>query len=158
MNTTLTDLQNQITNSEQIGVLNDFFTKFKIGTLLNQSGIVKTKGASPLAIFTALFNLAFHNKNLYQGIVKNKKIKVDKDAAYNFLNSPTYNRRRFTLHLCRRIYFVIRKLLDDSSEEVLIFDDSTLMDSWFSMPSVIADLREHIHVICMLKAASKMVL
>ncbi|NDY74027.1 hypothetical protein DO021_17085 [Desulfobacter hydrogenophilus] len=26
-----------------------------------------------------------------------------------------------------------------------------LMDSWFSMPSVIADLREHIHVICMLK-------
>ncbi|WP_020590053.1 IS4 family transposase [Desulfobacter curvatus] len=253
MNTTLTDLQNQITNSEQIGVLNDFFAKFKIGTLLNQSGIVKTKGASPLAIFTALFNLAFHNKNLYQGIVKNKKVEVDKDAAYNFLNSPTYNWRRFTLHLCRRIYFVIKKLLDDSSEEVLIFDDSTysrnrskkvellsrvfdhtdgkyikgfrmltlgwsdgnsflgldfallssadkknryneinpdidkrtcgyhrrqeavtkstvdlvpmvkraldmgvqaehvLMDSWFSMPSVIADLREHIHVICMLK-------
>ena len=26
-----------------------------------------------------------------------------------------------------------------------------LMDSWFSMPSAIADLREHIHVICMLK-------
>lgn len=253
MNTTLTDLQNQITNSEQIGVLNDFFAKFKIGTLLNQSGIVKTKGASPLAIFTALFNLAFHNKNLYQGIVKNKKVEVDKDAAYNFLNFPTYNWRRFTLHLCRRIYFVIRKLLDDSSEEVLIFDDSTysrnrskkvellsrvfdhtdgkyikgfrmltlgwsdgnsflgldfallssadkknryneinpdidkrtcgyhrrqeavtkstihlvpmvkraldmgvqakhvLMDSWFSMPSVIADLRELIHVICMLK-------
>lgn len=253
MNTTLTDVQNQITNSEQIGVLSDYFEKFKIGTLLNQSGIVKTKGASPLAIFTALFNLAFHNKNLYQGIVKNKKIKVDKDAAYNFLNSPTYNWRRFTLHLCRRIYFIIRRLLDDSSEEVLIFDDSTysrnrskkvellsrvfdhtdmkyikgfrmltlgwsdgnsflgldfsllssadkknryneinsdidkrtcgyrrrqeavtkttahlvpmvkraldigvrakyvLMDSWFSMPSAIADLREHIHVICMLK-------
>ena len=244
---------NQITNSEQIGVLSDYFAKFKIGTLLNRSGIVKTKGASPLAIFTALFNLAFHNENLYQGIVKNKKVEVDKDAAYNFLNSPTYNWRRFTLHLCRRIYFIIRKLLDDSSEEVLIFDDSTysrnrskkvellsrvfdhtdmkyikgfrmltlgwsdgnsflgldfallssadkknryneinpdidkrtcgyhrrqeavtkttahlvpmvkraldmgvrakyvLMDSWFSMPSAIADLREHIHVICMLK-------
>ena len=253
MNTTLTGVQNQITNSEQIGVLSDYFAKFKIGTLLNRSGIVKTKGASPLAIFTALFNLAFHNENLYQGIVKNKKVEVDKDAAYNFLNSPTYNWRRFTLHLCRRIYFIIRKLLDDSSEEVLIFDDSTysrnrskkvellsrvfdhtdmkyikgfrmltlgwsdgnsflgldfallssadkknryneinpdidkrtcgyhrrqeavtkttahlvpmvkraldmgvrakyvLMDSWFSMPSAIADLREHIHVICMLK-------
>ena len=253
MNTTLTDVQNQITNSEQIGVLSDYFAKFKIGTLLNRSGIIKTKGASPLAIFTALFNLAFHNKNLYQGIVKNKEVEVDKDAAYNFLNSPTYNWRRFTLHLCRRIYCIIRKLLDDSSEEVLIFDDSTysrnrskkvellsrvfdhtdmkyikgfrmltlgwsdgnsflgldfallsstdkknryneinpdidkrtcgyhrrqeavtkttahlvpmvkraldmgvrakyvLMDSWFSMPSAIADLREHIHVICMLK-------
>jgi hypothetical protein len=155
--------------------------------------------------------------------------------------------------LFRRIYFVIRNLLDDSSEEVLIFDDSTysrnrskkvellsrvfdhsdmkyikgfrmltlgwsdgnsflgidfallssakkknryneitadidkrscgyhrrkeaitkttahlvpmvkralgmgvrakyvLMDSWFSMPSVISALRKHIHVICMLK-------
>lgn len=95
MNTTLTDVQNQITNSEQIGVLSDYFAKFK-------------KGASPLAIFTALFNLAFHNENLYQGIVKNKEVEVDKDAAYNFLNCPTYNWRRFTLHLCRRIYFVIR--------------------------------------------------
>nr|WP_242637504.1 hypothetical protein [Desulfobacter hydrogenophilus] len=75
MNTTLTNVENQMTNSEQIGVLNDYFTKFKIGKLLNQSGIVKTKGASPLAIFTALFNLAFHNKNLYQGIVKNKKLR-----------------------------------------------------------------------------------
>ena len=103
MNTTLTDVQNQITNSEQIGVLSDYFVKFKIGTLLNRSGIVKTKGASPLAIFTALFNLAFYNKNLHQGIVKNKEVEVDKDAAYNFLNSPTYNWRRFTLHLCRRI-------------------------------------------------------
>jgi len=26
-----------------------------------------------------------------------------------------------------------------------------LMDSWFSAPSVIAKLREHIHIICMLK-------
>ena len=64
-------------------------------------------------------------ENVYQGIVKNMKIQVDKDAAYNFLNSATYNWRRFTLHLFRKIYFVIRKLLNDSTEEVLIFDDST---------------------------------
>ncbi|GAB6145859.1 hypothetical protein JCM12294_32980 [Desulfocicer niacini] len=30
-----------------------------------------------------------------------------------------------------------------------------LMDSWFSMPFAIADLREHIHVICMLKDQPK---
>ena len=100
MNTTFTGLENQITNSEQIGVLSEYFAKFKIGTLLNRSGIVKTKGASPLAIFTAPFNLSFCNKNLYQGIVRNKEIAVDEDAAYNFLNSSTYNWRRFTLHLC----------------------------------------------------------
>ena len=65
------------------------------------------------------------SQNLYQGIVKNKEVEVDKDAAYNFLNYSTYNWRRFNLYLCRRIYFTIRNLLDDSSEEVLIFYDST---------------------------------
>jgi hypothetical protein len=70
-----------------MGALNEYFSIFKIGTLLNRSGITKSKGASPLAIFTALFNLAFCNTNLYQGIVRNKEIPVDKDAAYNFLNS-----------------------------------------------------------------------
>ena len=253
MNTTFPSTQNQTQNSDKTGIFKEYFSTFKIGTLLNNSGITKTKGSSPLVIFTALFNLAFCRTNLYQGIVKNEETPVDKDAAYNFLNSPTYNWRRFTLLLFRRIYFVIKNLLDDSSEEVLIFDDSTynrnrskkvellsrvfdhtdmkyikgfrmltlgwsdgnsflgidfallssaneknrytginadidkrtcgyhrrkeaitkttahlvpmvkralgmgvrakyvLMDSWFSMPSAIAALREHIHVICMLK-------
>ena len=257
MNTTFTDKQNQIQISDELGTLDQYFSDFKIGTLLNRSGITKTKGASPLTIFTALFKLAFCKTNLYEGIVKNKDATVDKDAAYNFLNSSKYNWRRFTLLLFRRIYFVIRSLLDDSSEEVLIFDDSTysrnrskkvellsrvfdhadmkfikgfrmltlgwsdgnsflgidfallssadkknryneinadidkrtcgylrrkeaitkttehlvpmvkralsmgvraqyvLMDSWFSMPSAIAALREHIHVICMLKDQPK---
>lgn len=57
--------------------------------------------------------------------MRNKEVPVDKDAAYNFLNSPTYNWRRFRLLLSRRIYFTIRRLFDDASEGVLIFDDST---------------------------------
>jgi len=59
MTTTLTGTQNQTSNSKKIGVFNEYFSNFKIGTLLNRSGITKTKGASPLAIFTALFNLSF---------------------------------------------------------------------------------------------------
>lgn len=57
--------------------------------------------------------------------MRNKEVYVDKDAVYNFLTSPTYNWRRFTLLLFRQIYFAISRLLDNSSEEVLIFDDST---------------------------------
>ena len=257
MNTTLISEQNQTSNFDKMGIINEYLLKLTIGTLLNRSGITKTKGATPLAIFTAMFNLSFSRVNLFQGIVKNKEIQVDKDAVYNFLNSSTYNWRRFTLLLFRKIYFVIKKLLNDSTEEVLIFDDSTysrnrskkvellsrvfdhthkkyikgfrmltlgwsdgnsflgidfillssadkknryneispdidkrtcgyqrrqeavtkstahlvpmvkraldigvrakyvLMDSWFSMPSAIADLREHIHVICMLKDQPK---
>ena len=245
--------QNQTVNTEKLGVFGNFFSEFKIGSLLNMSGISKTKGATPLVVFTIVFNLAFTGKNFFQGIVKNKNISIGKDAVYNFLNSPIYNWRRFTLLLSIKVYTLIQNLLDDSSEEVLVFDDSPydrsrskkvellskvfdhaankyikgfrmltlgwsdgnsflgldfallsskekknryteitksldkrtcgykrrkeamtkstqlmepmlrralakgikakylLMDSWFSAPSIIATLREHIHIICMLK-------
>jgi len=246
-------LQNQTVITKKLGIFANLFSEFKIGSLLNQSGISKTKGATPLAVFTIIFNLAFTGKNFFQGIVKNKNIHIGKDAVYNFLNAPKYNWRRFTLMLSNKIYILIRNLLDDTSEEVLIFDDSPydrsrskkvellsrvfdhstntyikgfrmltlgwsdgnsflgldfallssakksnryteitkcidkrtcgykrrqeamtkstelmepmikralamgisakylLMDSWFSAPSVIARLRQHIHIICMLK-------
>ncbi len=117
--------QNQTVIPEKLSIFADFFSEFKIGSLLNKSGISKTRGAAPLAVFTTVFNLAFTGKNFFQGIVKDKKITIGKDSVYNFLNSPTYNWRRFTLLLSNKIYLLIRHLLDDSSEEVLIFDDST---------------------------------
>jgi len=116
--------QNQILHTEKLGVFANFFSELKIGGLLNKSGISKTKGAAPLAVFTIIFNLAFTGKNLFQGIVKNRNVRIGKDAVYAFLNSPKYNWRRFSLLLSGKIYILIRNLLDDPSEEVLIFDDS----------------------------------
>lgn len=253
MHTTSIGSQNQTINPDKLGIFGDYFSTLKVGSLLNKSGITKTKGASPLELFTIVFNLAFIGKNFFEGVVRNKKVTVGKDAVYNFLNSSTYNWRRFTILISSRIYLIIKNLLDDSSEEVLIFDDSTydrsrskkvellsrvfdhtthkylkgfrlltlgwsdgnsflgldfallssakekhryneinsdidkrtcgyqrrkeaitkstmllepmlkrainigirakylVMDSWFSMPSVISTLRQHIHIICMLK-------
>lgn len=118
--------QNQIINRTNTGVFSDYFETLKIGNLLKQSGIRKAKGSTPLSIFTIIFNLSFMGKNLYEGVVRNKKICVGKDAVYSFLNSSTYNWRRFSLLFFTRIYILIRNLLDDdSSEEVLVVDDST---------------------------------
>ena len=128
-----------------MGIINEYLSKLTIGTLLNRSGITKTKGATPLAIFTALFNLSFSRVNLFQGIVKNKEIQVDKDAVYNFLNSSTYNWRRFTLLLFRKIYFVIKKLLNDSTEEVLIFDDSTYSRNHSKKVELLSRVFDHTH-------------
>lgn len=125
MNHNFISEQNQTVIDEKLSIFANFFSEFKIGSLLNKSGISKTKGAAPLAIFTIVFNLAFTGKNFFQGVVKDKNITIGKDAVYNFLNSPTYNWRRFTHLLFSKIYILIRQLLDDSSEEVLIFDDST---------------------------------
>jgi len=124
MNHSVIVKENQTVTAQKLGIFNNFFAEFKIGSLLNQSGISKTRGASPLSVFTIIFNLAFTGKNLFQGIVKNRSVSIGKDAVYDFLNSPTYNWRRFTQLLYSRIYILFRSLLDDSSEEVLIFDDS----------------------------------
>jgi len=143
MNTTLIEQQNQTINPDKLGIFSDYFSRLKVGSILNKTGITKTKGASPLELFTIVFNLAFIGKNFFEGVVRNKKIAVGKDAVYDFLNSSTYNWRRFTLFLCGRIYFLIKNLLDDSSEEVLIIDDSTYDRSRSKKVELLARVFDH---------------
>jgi hypothetical protein len=61
---------------KMLGGFGNLFSEFKIGSLLNQSGIFKTKGAIPLAVFTIIFTLAFTGKNFSQGSVKNKNVSI----------------------------------------------------------------------------------
>ena len=68
-----------------------FFHKFRIGTLLNKAGIKKLRGASPLALFAAIFLLPFKGANFYRGIVKNDALGFKKDAAYNLIRKPRHN-------------------------------------------------------------------
>ncbi len=98
---------------------------------------------SPLELFTIVFNLAFIGKNFFEGVVRNKKIGVGKDAVYDFLNSSRYNWRRFTLLLCSRIYVLIKNLLDDSSEDVLIIDDSTYDRSRSKKVELLSKVYDH---------------
>ncbi|MEZ4604124.1 MAG: hypothetical protein R2861_12245 [Desulfobacterales bacterium] len=88
-------------NNKEAGCFCKFILQIQYRSLLNQSGISKTKGASPLAVFTIIFNLAFTGKNFFQGVVKNKTVSIGKDAVYN-LKAPTYNWRRFTLMLSNK--------------------------------------------------------
>jgi len=88
MNSTLIEQQNQTINPEKLGIFGNYFSRLKVGSMLNKSGIIKTKGASPLELFTIVFNLAFMGKNFFEGVVRNKKIDVGKDAVYGFLNHP----------------------------------------------------------------------
>ena len=83
--------QNQTVSEIKAGIFSGYFESLKLGNLLNQSGIKKSKGASPLSIFTIVFNLAFVGKNVYEGIVRNKNVSIGKDAVYAFLNCSTYN-------------------------------------------------------------------
>ena len=104
--------------------IRSFFDNFSVGTLLNRFGIKKLKGASPLAIFEAIFMLAFRGQNFYRGIVLNEQLGFQKDVAYDLLENPRYNWRRFLLKLAMKIISVLELLTSEEREKVLIVDDS----------------------------------
>ena len=79
-----------------------FFHDFCIGTLLNKAGIKKLRGASPLALFAAIFLLPFKGANFYRGIVKNGGLAFKKDAAYALLGNPRHNWRSFLPSIASR--------------------------------------------------------
>ena len=105
--------------------ISTFVSGFQIGTALNQSGIKKIKGASPLTLFMAIFMLPFEGKNFFQGIVKNEALPFKKDSAYDFLKNPCHNWRKFMQIIVVKVFAFINRLTDDGRERVLIFDDST---------------------------------
>jgi hypothetical protein len=80
-----------------------FFSDFKIGTLVGRSGIKKLRGASPLALFSAIFTLPFVGNNFYRGIVANNSLGFKKDAAYELLKNPRYNWRTLMLRLAVKL-------------------------------------------------------
>jgi hypothetical protein len=99
---------------------------FNIGTILNRSGISKLRGASPLALFSAIFMLPFTGQNFYRGIVQNHNNGFGKDAAYALLKNPSHNWRKFMLILASKMAGFFSLLTDKDREKVLIFDDSTV--------------------------------
>jgi len=101
-----------------------FINGFQIGTMLNLSGIRKLRGASPLALFMAIFLLPFEGNNFFQGIVKNKALPFKKDAAYDLLKNPRHNWRKFMLILAIKVVNFFNRLTDEKREKVLIIDDS----------------------------------
>ena len=101
-----------------------FFDNFSVGSLLNRSGIRKLKGASPLAIFEAIFMLAFRGHNFYRGIVQNENLGFQKDVVYDLLENPRYNWRQFLFKLVMKIISVLELLTSEEREKVLIADDS----------------------------------
>ena len=105
--------------------ISSFFGRFCIGTLLNNNGIRKQRGVSPLTIFTTIFALPFQGVNFSKGIVQNSALDFRKDAAYDFLKNPRHNWRRFMLLLAIRVAQFFNTLTDEKRERVLIFDDST---------------------------------
>ena len=141
------DLTKQYQNEQETKRLQDrissFMGSFKVGTLLNNSGIRKLRGVPPLTLFKVIFMLPFEGVNFSRGIVNNSSLGFKKDAAYDFLKNPRHNWRKFMLALATTVVRFFDLLTDEKRERVLIFDDSTYDRSRSKVVELLAWIYDH---------------
>ena len=123
--------------------ISSFFTDFRIGTLLNKSGIRKLRGVSPMTLFSVIFMLPFTGNNFYRGIVTNSSLSFRKNAAYELLKNPRHNWRKFLLTLAYQVSSYFSMLTSEEREKVLIFDDSTYDRSRSKVVELLAWVFDH---------------
>ena len=73
--------------NEISSITESFFSAFKLGSLLKQSGAYKAKGIPVLGIFRQLFELAFIHKKLFEALRAGGAVFAVKDTFYRFLNA-----------------------------------------------------------------------
>ena len=123
--------------------ISSFFVDFRIGTLLNKSGIRKLRGVSPMTLFSVIFMLPFAGNNFFRGIVTNASLPFRKNAAYELLKNPRHNWRKFLLTLAAQVANYFSLLTSEEREKVLIFDDSTYDRSRSKVVELLAWVFDH---------------
>jgi len=125
--------------------INYFFNKNKISKLLSNSNFYKQKGFSCLNILKYIFALVFTHKNLYRHMEHGSaQVAFSKDTVYRFLNSATYNWRKFLLLLSSSIIKnEIEPLTSENRENVLIFDDSIFSRNRSKAVELLARVHDH---------------
>ena len=123
--------------------ISSFIGEFKIGTLLNKSGVRKLRGVSPLTLFSVIFMLPFEGNNFYRGIVTKAGLPFKKNAAYELLKNPRHNWRKFMLSLAVQASNFFSLLTSKDREKVLIFDDSTYDRSRSKAVELLAWIFDH---------------
>ena len=125
------------------GAIDRFFQNFHLATILNQSGIRKTKGISALTIMSSIFALAFIGKDFFRGIVQNQSVPFGKDAAYELLKGSCHNWRKVLMMISVKLLVFFNSLTSQTREKVLIIDDSPYDRSRSKKVELLARVFDH---------------
>lgn len=139
-------INNASVSQENIHVqskIDDFFDRFRLGTLLHRCGVRKRHGHGVRSLTQAIFTLPFVGKNFFRGIVINDGLAFGKDAAYQLLKGTTYNWRRLLLFLGQRLFAFFNRLTSEDRETVLIIDDSPYDRSRSKMVELLCRVWDH---------------
>lgn len=108
--------------------IDEFMTRFKMGTLLNMAGIRKCRGVSPLLVLRTIFELAFWGRNIFTGVHKNSTVSMGKDAIYRFLSVHRHNWRRLVGFLSQMVIKGFLEPLTVTGREKVLILDTTIYD------------------------------
>lgn len=125
--------------------IDNFFKKIELVKALKMSNITKLRGASCFLVFQVIFKLVFSGKNLYQLLsTRPDDLPFGKDVIYDFLNSCSYNWRKFLLILSSKIINnKIYSLTSNDRVNVLIFDDSLYSRSRSKAVELLSRVHDH---------------
>jgi hypothetical protein len=71
--------------------IDDFFDRFRVGTLLHRCDVRKRHGHGVRSLTQAIFTLPFVGMIFYCGIIINQQLAFGKDVAYQLLEGTSYN-------------------------------------------------------------------
>jgi hypothetical protein len=118
----------EVENQDLRSRIDEFMTRFKIGTLLNRTGIRKLRGVSPLLVLRIIFELAFVDRNIFTGVHKNSTSHMGKDAVYRFLSAQRHNWRRLIGFLSQMVIKGFLEPLTAAVREKVFILDTTIYD------------------------------
>lgn len=120
------------------------FKSLKIAELLRTTGIRKAQGITVSEVFKFLLLLAFQGKNLYRFLdSKRSELAVSKNTYYRFLNTSTYNWRRFLAMLSAKVISSFSKLTLPDRVKVFILDDSIVTRNRSKSVELLATVFDH---------------
>jgi len=116
----------------------------KLAELLRTSSIRKAQEISVSEVFKLLLLLVFQGKNLYRFLnSKRGALAVSKNTYYRFLNTPTYNWRRFLTMLSAKVISSFSKLTRPKRVKVFILDDSIVTRNRSKSVELLARVFDH---------------
>ncbi|MDK2904635.1 MAG: hypothetical protein PWR12_711 [Eubacteriaceae bacterium] len=136
---------NQNSPSEKVEIeILKAFKELRLPALLRESGIRKAQGVRVIEVFEFLLLLVFQGKNLYRYLdSKHREEAVSKNTYYRFLNTATYNWRRFLSSLSARVIAAFTRLTQAERVKVLILDDSVISRNRSKQVELLAKLYDH---------------
>lgn len=126
-------------------LISSSFKELQINRFLKAANINKFKGFNASTIFKLIFLLVFKKQNWFQLKESAKGAELPgKDVVYRFLNTSTFNWRKFLHLLSAHLITLIGNLTKDSRVKVFIVDDTPYKRERSKRVELLSQIYDHV--------------